>query len=446
MTAMPDYKSLASQGAVLLGSVLLTLPMSAAAEEGGFFDDDSLTLLNRNYYFNRSAQDGRPNRRDWSHGLMLDYSSGFTRGTVGFGLDAFAYLGLKLDASPGKSGTFNLSIRDDGSVADDYGKAGAALKLRVSATELRIGEQHVDTPVFAVGHNRLIPQTATGVALDSRELKGLTLQAGHFTSATGHVTTGSDGDLWALYAGVTTPSVDYAGGRYQFSPDLSASLYTARFEDIWNQYYLELAGSRELDRGRRLGAELNLYRSLDTGRARAGSIDNTTLGLSGWYQVGAQRFTLAMQNIDGNTPFDFLAVGAVNRNGQNGRDKAGPVRLPNAVQYSDFNGPNERSWQLRYDLDMAAFGAPGLNLMGRWLRGSGIDGTHLPANSPYAGRWGDGGKHRETNLEARYVVQSGAAKGLSFRLRQTWHRGNPAQGEGNIDEFRVITDYPLDLI
>jgi imipenem/basic amino acid-specific outer membrane pore len=433
---------------LLLLPLLGCLPWTAhASEEGqaGFIEDSHLRILVRNYYLNRSVQDGRADRKDWTQGFIGRFESGFTQGTVGVGVDAFAFLGLKLDASGGKTGTYNLPIHDNGKPVDEYSKAGAALKLKVSNSVLRFGEQSVDTPVFAVGHNRLIPETATGFALDSQELDPLKLQAGHFTSATGHVTTNSNGDLWAFYAGVTTPSVDYLGGQYRFTPDLGASFYAARFADIWNQYYANFNGRTDLGQGRQAGFDLNLYRTLDTGRARAGAIDNTTLGASVFYGLGAHRLTLALQNVDGNTPFDYLGVGDLDRNGRNGRDQGASIYLPNSVQYSDFNGPNERSWQLRYDLSLAGYGMPGWNLMTRYLRGSGIDGTHTPAGSAYAGMYGRDGVHREINLEARYVVQSGPLKDLSFRLRQTWHRANVAQGEGNIDEFRLITDYPIDI-
>ncbi|OOV89917.1 OprD family porin [Pseudomonas sp. MF4836] len=432
---------------LLLLPLLCSLPLAAAAGEGesGFIEDSHLTLLSRNYYLNRSIQDGRRDRKDWTQGFIARFSSGFTQGTVGVGVDAFGTLGLKLDASGGKIGTYNLPVHDNGKPADEYSKGGAALKLRISETVLRYGEQSVDTPVFAVGHNRLIPQAATGFALDSREVQGLKLRAGHFTSASGHVTTNSDGDLWAFYAGVTTPSVDYLGADYQFSDKLGASLYTARFADIWNQYYANFNGSTDLDDRQQVGFDLNLYRTVDTGQAKAGAIDNTTLGASVFYGLGAHRLTLALQNVDGNTPFDYLGVGDIDRNGRNGRDQGASIYLPNSAQYSDFNGPNERSWQLRYDLAMDSYGVPGLKLMARYLRGSGIDGTHMPVVSPYAGFYGKDGTHRETNLEARYVVQSGPLKDLSLRLRQTWHRANAAQGEGNIDEFRLITDYPLDI-
>ncbi len=73
---------------------------------------------------------------------------------------------------------------------------------------------------------------------------------------------------------------------------------------------------------------------------------------------------------------------------------------------------DERSWQARYDLDMATFGVPGLSFMGRYVRGDNINDTLD----------GQEGKRWERNLEAKYVIQEGAAKDLSFRVRQANYR------------------------
>ncbi|WP_416059052.1 OprD family outer membrane porin, partial [Pseudomonas aeruginosa] len=52
--------------------------------------------------------------------------------------------------------------------------------------------------------------------------------------------------------------------------------------------------------------------------------------------------------------------------GENGSGGGGDsIFLANSVQYSDFNGPGEKSWQARYDLNMASYGVPGLTFMVR---------------------------------------------------------------------------------
>lgn len=77
--------------------------VSDQAEAKGFIEDSSLDLLLRNYYFNRDGKSGSGDRVDWTQGFLTTYESGFTQGTVGFGVDAFGYLGLKLDGTSDKT-------------------------------------------------------------------------------------------------------------------------------------------------------------------------------------------------------------------------------------------------------------------------------------------------------------------------------------------------------
>lgn len=310
---------------VLLLASACAVTSFAAEPARGFIADSSAQLLLRNSYFNRSKEDGRRDARDWTQGVLGQFNSGFTEGTLGVGMDAFAYLGLKLDAPADKSGTGNLPVHDDGEPADSYGKGGAALKLRLSDSVLKYGEQRPETPVFGVSHFRIVPQTATGLSLVSREVEALEVQAGHFTSGTSPVTTNGDGDLWAVMAGVPTATADYLGGTYQLSPGVSATLYGSRFEDIWNQYYANLDARIDLDPHNQLGLGLTAYRTLDEGQAKAGEINNTSLGLSTFWRSGGHRWLLGLQKIDGDTPFDYLGVGDKDRHGRNGNDQGASI-------------------------------------------------------------------------------------------------------------------------
>jgi imipenem/basic amino acid-specific outer membrane pore len=411
------------------------------ADAKGFVEDSKFDLLLRNYYFNRDKKDGAVDDKDWTQGFHGVFSSGYTQGTVGFGVDAFGYLGLKLDADDEHSGSGNLSTDSQGRNHDDFGKAGAAVKVRISKTELKFGDMQPSTsPVFAVGGSRLLPQTATGFQLQSSELEGLDVEAGHFYSASSQDETNSDGELWATYAGVTSNTADYVGGKYAFTENLSASLYGAKLEDVWDQYYANLNYTIPLAETQSLNLDGNIYRTDDEGSAKAGDISNTAYSLAAAYSfLKAHTITLGFQKVNGDTPFDYIGVGDNNRGGDS-------IFLANSIQYSDFNGPGEKSVQARYDLKMAEYGVPGLSFMTRYVKGWDIDGTNAPSNGTYGGLYGEDGKHHETNLEAKYVVQAGPAKDLSFRIRQAWHRANTDEGEGDINEFRLIVDYPISIL
>jgi imipenem/basic amino acid-specific outer membrane pore len=331
-------------------------------------------------------------------------------------------------------------------VNDSQGKAGASIKFRVSKTELKFGDMQPSTsPVFAVGGSRILPQTASGFQLQSSEVKDLDLEAGHFYSSTSQDRNSREGDLWANYAGVTANTIDYFGGKYGITDNLTASLYGAKLEDVWNQYYANVNLTTPFGGDTSLNTDFNIYRTTDTGDKEAGDISNTTFSLATALSfLKAHTITLAFQKVNGDTPFDYVGVGKNNRGGDS-------IFLANSIQYSDFNGPKEKSAQIRYDLKMAEYGVPGLSFMTRYVKGWDIDGTGLAANSVYRKSNGDplygaDGKHNETNLEVKYVVQSGPAKDLSFRVRQAWHNANADQGEGDIKEFRLIVDYPLSLL
>ncbi|MBB6286281.1 imipenem/basic amino acid-specific outer membrane pore [Pseudomonas sp. SJZ103] len=415
---------------------------SDQSDSKGFVADSSLSILNRNVFWNQNGSGNHT--RDWSQALMATYSSGFTQGTVGIGIDAFADLALRIDGNTDRAGGPTIPSDANGNPDRGYAKAGGDIKFRVSNTTLKIGDLQPTAPVLATADNYLMPQTASGFQVDSHEITGLNLEAGHFTSGTGNTTTSRSGDILASYAGVAAPSASFAGGKYQFSKEFTASLYGAHLEDVWNQYYVNLNLVHPLTTDQSVALDFNLYRTLDDGSAKAGTIDTTAASLAAAYTVGAQTFTLAGQKVNGDEPFDYVGFGGTNAGVGAGR-YGNSINLADSVQYSDFNGPGERSWQMRYDLDMSTFGVPGLSFMARHIRGSGIDGTHTPGNSAYTGFYGANDQEHETDAEVKYVVQSGPAKKLSFRLREALHDGDASTG-GHLVQTRLITEYPLNIL
>ena len=421
---------------------------SAQSQANGFIEDSTWSVLNRTVYDNREYRHGASNSgarnaykprserngyaEEWAYGLMGTLQSGFTQGLIGVGVDAHAYLGVKLDSGGGRAGKARLlGLDNDGYPKDNYSRAGAALKLRMSNTVVSYGEQRVKTPVFSSSDSRLLPETATGVFVTSNEFNALKLVGGHFTESTDRNASSHDQGFVVNYSnGPKGDAFDLAGLVYTPGKNFSASLYSSRYEDTWNQHYLGAVFSHALDENRSLSLNLNLYRTTDEGKALSGTIDNTTWSLLSTYAQGPHSFSLGYQKVHGDTPFDYVTRGA--------------IFLTNAVQLSDFNAPNEQSWQARYDLAMTPWGMPGLVFSAAYVRGSQIDGTHVDPRGGYAYLgYGKGGKHWERDLEARYVVQSGVAKGTIMSLRHNVHRGNTAQAELDADQIRLAVEYPL---
>jgi hypothetical protein len=75
--------------------------------------------------------------RSGAKGFIGKFESGFTQGVVGFGLDAYGMLGLKLDGGGGTDGSSILPVSDgNGKAPTAFSSAGAALKMRAFDTEL----------------------------------------------------------------------------------------------------------------------------------------------------------------------------------------------------------------------------------------------------------------------------------------------------------------------
>ena len=433
------------------GAALAMLGTSAlAAEGGGFVEDTRWHVLQRSVYEHRSYLHGdrsnggrnaslpRARRSDhaqeWGYGVMGTLASGFTPGWIGFGVDAHASLARSLDGDDLRVGKIRmLPVDGAGHAQDGIARGGVALKARISATVLTVGEQRVKTPVFSASDSRLLPETMRGWLLTSREFDTLTLQAGRFTGSTDRHARGTNHPLIVNYLDPKSPRgdvFDFAGGTWKGSASLSLTAYVARLKDTWRTGYLGAHYKVPLPEKRALSFDLQVYRSKDTGRALAGPVDNTTASLMTSYAHGPHRVGLGWQKVAGDTPFDYVTRGA--------------VWLGNAAQLSDFNAPHERSWQLRYEVDAARWGAPGLSLGAAYIRGSGIDGSRVPPRGGYAWLgYGQGGRHWERDLWLRYTVQQGSAKGLAFLLRYGEHRNNKAQAELNTRQIRVALEYPI---
>ena len=411
--------------AVTAGASQLALA-SAQSEAKGLVEDSTFDLFNRNLYFNRDFQNNAPGTQskleEWAHGFTATFESGFTPGIVGFGFDAYGMIGLKLDSSPSRAGTGLLPVGSDGYAEDEYAEAGGVVKARMSSSVLKYGQQIVGVPVFATDDSRLLPETATGFLLTSNEIEGLEINAGHFTALNAQAQTGHDS------LGLT--SADFIGGTYAVDDNFSASLYYSDVKDFWQKVYGNLNYTVALANEQAVNLDFNIYRT-DYEEVYTGTGDdegNTIWSLAASYSLGAHSFMLAYQKSIGG--FDGIGY-------DYGVDGGGAVYLANSVQRSDFNAEDEKSWQARYDLDLAAVGLNGFKFMTRYTYGDDADvGTT------------DNGKEWERDIEVRYVVPEGPAKDLSLRLRQATYRSSDGvyYGSPSIDEVRVIIEYPLSIL
>jgi len=428
-------------------AIAATIAPAAHADEAakeGFVEGSSLNLNARNYYMNRNRLQQTDDNIEWGQGFLGIFQSGYTEGTVGFGIDAHAMLGLKLDGGGGTDGSSILPVSDgNGKAPGSFSTAGGTLKMRAFDTELRAGDLFLTNPVIAGGESRMLPQTFRGVSLTNHSFDGWMFEGGQasFTkpyNQSGHQRIGTS--YGKLAEGDASQHLNWAGVSWSGVEGLTSNLYAAELKDIWNQYYYDLDYTWQLNDLVSLNPGLHFYHTQDTGDALLGNIDNNTYSLHFTVGIGSHSITAAYQRVNGNTPFDYISQGD-------------SVYLDNSQQYSDFNGPNEKSFQIAYGINMAEYGVPGLKFNIYQARGWGIDGTHYTGTAytdPGAKRGDlslmDGESHYEYGIGASYAVQSGPLKATAIRATYTTHRASEHQADGNINEFRLVTTIPFNIL
>lgn len=418
---------------IAVGAVVTAHAMAGDQEAAkGFVEDSSLNLLLRNAYISRDYKNGETDKAEWGQAAIGTFSSGFTQGVVGVGVDAFGLYALRLDGGKGRSGGGGIDFfkqGDSGDAADSLSKGGAAIKFRLSSTVFTVGDQMPSLPVLNYNNSRLLPESYTGTLITSREVQGLELNAGHFTAETRKSAQGRDsGDLKAI---------NVLGGSYQFTERFKAALYASDVEDVLTKQYVNLNYALALNPGQSLTFDFNGYRTkLDDAYASqsgAEGDDNKIWSLAATFATGPHAFTVAHQRSTGDSNLGY-PYGRYQSGGGVG-DGGNTVALANSF-WSDFNAKDERSWQLGYGFDFAALGVPGLTYNVAYVRGDNISTATTSE-----------GSEREIFNQFKYVVQSGPAKNLSVKLRSSILRVSNKSSDYNSsgNELRVFVDYPIQI-
>ena len=416
-------------GLLALGILAATQAMAdGQADSKGFVEDSSLNVNLRNVYINRDYKGGPQDRAEWGQGFIANYSSGYTQGTVGVGVDAFGLYAVRLDGGRGKSGAGGIDFfkqDSSGKAADDLARFGGAVKFRISNTELKYGDQMPELPVLSYDNSRLLPETYTGTLITSKEIKDQTLVASRFTAQTRKSAEGRDsGDL---------KSINVYGGSYKFSDAFSAAYYASDDEDTLKKQYVNLNYVFALPTDQSLTFDFNGYKTkLDRDVAVDDARDNKIWSLAATWAVGIHSFTIAHQRSTGETGYNYGGY----RNNGGFSDGGNSIYLTNSY-WSDFNAKDERSWQLGYGVNLSTLVTPGLSYKVAYVRGDNIDdGTNR----------GEGDEH-ELFSQMTYVVQSGPAKDLSLRLRNSWLRVSDNASNYNVggNETRIFITYPINV-
>ena len=405
-----------SRSALALGvGTLLTAALPANA---AFIEDSTASLTARNFYLNRDfRQSGAAQAKaeEWTQGFIAQFNSGYSEGPIGFGVDALAELGIKLDSSSDRRGTGLLPFGPTSQEpVDDYSELGLTGKMRLSDTELHVGTLMPILPLAYYSDTRLLPSTFTGAMLTSREIDRLTFTAGRLTHANGRDSAGND-DI--SYAGQSSAHLDLFGGDYQVNRNLTLRYHHGELDDIYRQQFAGVIHTLPLGDALSLRSDLRYFDSRDIGAGKAGNIDNRNVNGMFTLSVGFHRFAAAFQRLSGDSAFPVIDTGT--------------PYVTNLVTYNPFTKINEKSWQLRYEYDFAGMGIPGLSFMTRYVAGSDI---HSGATR--------NGREWERDTDIGYIVQSGPLKGVNVRWRNvTFRSGNGLTQD--LDENRLIVAYTM---
>ena len=392
--------------AVAVAASALGMSQFAVAD---FVKDSKLSLDLRNYYYNQDTDGGKAGGQ-WGQGFMLNYQSGFTAGTVGFGVDLFGAAGYQLadhGDNTGNNGAGNMLFQEG---QDRLNKGGATLKARVGNTNAYAGALRPTVPVYVNNDARLLPQMVEGVLVTNQDVAGLTLVAGHMTKVSTR-----DSDQWTDLpdAGVNG-EFSLLGADYKVMDGLTAQYYFGNVADTYQQHFAGLKYSANVAGGK-LGADVRYFNTKDESAADEGT--NNLWSVMVDYSVSGHSLGLGYQKTSDEYKFRNL--------GSSKYIISERMIGPGAMHEAD-----EAVMLVRYGFDFGTVGVKGLN-------------------ASVVHQMGDGGSDKaigdraETDLIVGYTLQEGQFKGLGARLMHGMYR--PDEGK-DIDQTRVIVSYSIPLM
>jgi len=427
--------------------------LAQQAGAAGFLEDSKASISSRTMYYDADMREGPSTpanrQRETAEGLKFDYLSGFTQGTVGFGIDAQALVGIHLDGGKGHhpTGNANSFFPSDGKeAADEWSRLDGNVKARFSKTEAHLGGALApNLPILIANDSRLLPQTFEGGTITSKEIDNVTFNFGQLEHASGRASSNSTG---LSVAGATQDSNKflYGGADWKVTKDLMLQYYYANLEDFYKQNFLGLVHVYPIAANQSFKTDIRYFDSSSDGKngdpgfqfnnnngfaKEKGVVDNKTWSAMFTYTLGGHAFLLGHQRVSDDGGFVFLNQGSlVDSNGrQEGAGGASFYSFTDATVGS-FIRAGENTTFGQYSYDFASLGVPGLKASIGYLNGQDIKATN--------GVGKDLSEH-ETDARVDYVIQTGMLKGFGTTLRHGTYRGNTSTLDQ--DQTRLIFNY-----
>lgn len=392
--------------AVIALTAVTTTPVWAAEGDDKF----NVDLGFRTFYMNRDFDQGIPDTHAAGQAFRLDITSPMWNDTIGFGLGAVHVAELLDDKTVNSSDVLAPGGKGYTSLEQAYIRFKPLENL-----EIKAGRMVLMTPLLNDLTSRISAPSTQGVyaklGLGSGELYAIYSDEASMNNEEGFVPYEANGEEYEIVS---------LGGTYKFENGLNTHLQYAVADDYQKQSFFNLNYPTQLG-DYDLMLDLAHMRGEDDGALYGSDYDSHLTGLTARLSKGNLAYTLAYQTVGGNNAYDQ----------QWGGDDNTQFFTWGAVQLLDFNAKDEQSLQARIDYDVASI--PGLHLMARHTESWDID---------HSG--GDDGQRHETNFDASYTLQSGAAKGLKMRLRVAHVDGDEAVVP-RISDIRFIIDYKTNL-
>lgn len=427
--------------------------LAQQAGAAGFLEDSKASISSRTMYYDADMREGAKNannrQRETAEGLKFDYLSGFTQGTVGFGIDAQALVGIHLDGGKGHHpvGNANSFFPSDGNeAADEWSRLDGNVKARFSKTEAHLGGALApNLPILIANDSRLLPQTFEGGTITSKEIDNVTFNFGQLEHASGRASSNSTG---LSVAGATQDSNKflYGGADWKVTKDLMLQYYYANLEDFYKQNFLGLVHVYPIAANQSFKTDIRYFDSSSDGKngdpgfqfnnnngfaKEKGVVDNKTWSAMFTYTLGGNAFLIGHQRVSDDGGFVFLNQGNLvdDKGRQEGAGGASFYSFTDATVGS-FIRAGENTTFGQYSYDFASLGVPGLKASIAYLNGQDIKAT--------SGVGKDLSEH-ETDARIDYVIQTGALKGFGTTLRHGTYRGNTSTLDQ--DQTRLIFNY-----
>jgi hypothetical protein len=440
-----------NQVAVAASLSLLSLNGLAA----GFLEDSKSSVGLRTLYFENDSREARSaDQRQTAQGARVDFVSGFTLGTVGFGLDVQGLLGSSLGGGIDhpSSATVNTvtPVDSNGSPVSSWTRTGGNLKARYSQSELAVGTVLApNLPILVANDSRVMPQNFEGGMLTSREWDGLILTGGKLTQGASRASSNYSG-LSVSGGSKGSNAFTFVGGDWKPRTDLLLQYYHSHLENYYSQDFLGLVHVFNMVDHQSLKTDLRYFKSDSDGKNGSGGyffnnaggyadtpgkVDNKTWSAMFTYSLGSHALTLGHQRVSDEGAMVYLSSGNVR--GGNGRlegQGGASVYLFTDSLINAFVRAGENTTFGQYSYDFAGAGAPGLKAYFVYLRGDDIkDATG--GDKAYS-EW-------ERDIRLDYVLQGGPLKNLAFSLRRGNFRTEVPSAQGGIDydQTRLYVNY-----